>query len=214
VGGNTGDAHRGGLGSGEALAIHHREGRRRMCELRQPTHMPPIAGLAVPHDFYWVLRHPAPLAGMPYPSPRTPWQDLAAAGFRHVVCLEGGGPAYDPFPLLVSHRTRLQDLYGGGLPRHPGREETLIHEAALAVAGRLRAGDGVVVHCAGGTGRTGTVIGCVLRGFGVSAVEVITYLNSLHQARGRSGWPESEWQSQVVQRFPDSEEWRRASAPV
>ena len=185
-----------------------------MFELMQPTHMPPITGLAVPRDFYWVLRHPAPLAGMPYPSPRTPWQDLAAAGFHHVVCLEGDGPAYDSFPLLVSHRTGLQDLYGGGSPRHPEREETLIREATLAVVGQLRAGDGVVIHCAGGTGRTGTVIGCVLRGFGISAVEVITYLHHLNQARGRSGWPESEWQSQVVQRFPDAEEWRRASAPV
>ena len=35
----------------------------------------------------------------------------------------------------------------------------LIHEAAHAVVSKLQAG-GVVVHCAGGTGRTGTVIGC------------------------------------------------------
>jgi hypothetical protein len=185
-----------------------------MPELMQPTHMPPIAGLALPYDFYWVLQRPAPLAGMPYPSPRTPWRDLAAAGFRHVVCLEGDGPAYDPAPLIMSHRTRLQDLYGGGLPRHPEQEETLIHAVALAVMERLQAGDGVVVHCAGGTGRTGTVIGCVLRGCGISAVEVITYLNHLHQARGRSGWPESEWQAQVVHRFPNAEERRRAIAPI
>ncbi|MGH8066514.1 MAG: protein-tyrosine phosphatase family protein [Candidatus Entotheonellia bacterium] len=185
-----------------------------MPELMQPTHMPPITGLAVPDDFYWVLQHPAPLAGMPYPSPRTPWQDLAAAGFRHVVCLEGDGPAYDPSPLIMSHRTRLQDLYGGRVPRHPGQEERLIHQAALAVVRILQAGDGVVVHCVGGTGRTGTVIGCVLRGCGISAVEVITYLNHLHQARRRFGWPESEWQAQVVHRFSDAEELRRAIAPI
>jgi protein-tyrosine phosphatase len=65
----------------------------------------------------------------------------------------------------------------------------------------LQAGDGVVVHCAGGTGRTGTVIGCVLRLLGVAAVQVISYLDHLHQARGRSGWPEAEWQSQVVRRL-------------
>jgi protein-tyrosine phosphatase len=162
--------------------------------------MPSIPGLAVPHDFYWVLHYPAPLAGMPYPPPRTPWQDLAAAGFRHVICLEGQGPAYNPFPLVLSHRTCLQDLYGGGLPHNPEQEERLIHEAVQAVTSRLRAGEGVVVHCAGGTGRTGTVLGCVLRGLGISAVQVITYLDHLHRARGRSGWPESEWQSQVVQR--------------
>ena len=172
-----------------------------MPDLTHLTDMPSIPGLAVPYDFYWVLQHPAPLAGMPYPSPRTPWPDLAAAGFRHVVCLEDHGPVYDPSPLIVSHRTSLQDLYGGSVPHHPEQEERLIHEAAHAVVCRLQAGEGVVVHCAGGTGRTGTVIGCVLRSLGISAVRVITYLDHLHRARGRSGWPESEWQSQVVQRL-------------
>jgi protein-tyrosine phosphatase len=171
-----------------------------MPNLVQPGDMPTIQGLAVPYDFYWVLQHPAPLAGMPYPSSRTPWPELAAAGFHHVICLEGHGPAYDPSPLSVSQRTSLQDLYGGGVPRDPAREEKLIHEAAHAVVNKLRAGEGVVVHCAGGTGRTGTVIGCVLRFLGVAAVQVITYLDHLHQSRGRSGWPESTWQSQVVRR--------------
>jgi protein-tyrosine phosphatase len=170
-----------------------------MPDLMQLTDMPSIPGLAVPYDFYWVLQHPAPLAGMPYPSPRTPWPDLAAAGFRHVICLEAHGPVYDPSPLIVSHRMSLQDLYGGIVPHHPEQEDRLIREAAHAVVCRLQAGEGVVVHCAGGTGRTGTVIGCVLRSLGISAAQVITYLDHLHRVRGRSGWPESEWQSQVVQ---------------
>ena len=177
-----------------------------MLDLIQPLDMPPITGLVVPHDFYWVLQQPAPLAGMAYPSPRTPWQDLVTAGFRHVVCLAGGGPDYEASPLVISHRTNLQDLYDGSWPRHPDEEATLVAEAALAVVRKLRAGDGVVVHCAGGTGRTGTVIGCVLRVFGIPAMQVITYLDHLHRARGRSGWPESTWQSQVVKRFPEAEE--------
>jgi rhodanese/phosphatase family protein len=177
-----------------------------MLNLIQPSDMPPITGLAVPDEFYWVLQQPAPLAGMSYPSPRTPWQDLAAAGFRHVVCLTGAGPGYEPAPLIISHSTNLQDLYGGGSPRQPEEEETLVAEAALAVVRRLQAGDGVVIHCAGGTGRTGTVMGCVLRVFGASAMEVITYLDQLHRARGKSGWPESVWQAQVVQRFAATRE--------
>jgi Tyrosine phosphatase family len=185
-----------------------------MHEPMQLSDMPLIPGLAVPYEFYWVLQQPAPLAGMPYPSPRTPWQHLAAVGFRHVICLEGHGPAYDPSPLTISHRTPLQDLYGGSWPGDPEQEKRRIYEAAQAVATRLQMVEGVVVHCAGGTGRTGSVIGCVLRTLGISAGEVITYLNHLHQARGRSGWPESIWQSEVIQRFPGPEGICRSSVRV
>jgi hypothetical protein len=172
-----------------------------MPVLIQPGDMPTMPGLAVPYDFYWVLQHPAPLAGMPYPSFRTPWHALAAAGFQHVICLEGHGPAYDPSPLTVSRRASLQDLYGGSVPADPEQEERLVHEVTQAVVSTLRAGGGVIVHCAGGTGRTGTVIGCVLRVLGVAAVQVIAYLDHLHKARGKAGWPESAWQSQVVRRL-------------
>ena len=113
----------------------------RMPDLIQPGDMPVIPGLVVPYDFYWVLQHPAPLAGMPYPSARTPWHDLAAAGFQHVICLEGHGPAYDPSPLTVSWRTSLQDLYGGSMPRDPAREEQLVYEATQAVVSKLHMGD-------------------------------------------------------------------------
>jgi protein-tyrosine phosphatase len=176
-----------------------------MPDLVEPSHMPSIPGLAVPDDFYWVLESPVPLAGMRYPTPRTPWHDLFATGFRRVICLEGQGPAYDPFPLTVGQRTSLQDLYGGAIPRHAEREERLIHQAVWAVVRQWQAGEGVIVHCAGGTGRTGTVLGCVLRAVGVSPVRVIAYLDHLHRARGRAGWPESPWQAQVVQRFLESE---------
>lgn len=176
-----------------------------MRGLMQPTDMPSIPGLRMPYELYWVLQHPAPLAGMPYPSPRTPWQDIAAAGFRYVICLAGDGPGYDPSPLTITQRIGLQDLYDGSVPRNPEQEERLIREVAQAVARKLQAGDGVVVHCAGGTGRTGTVIGCVLRLLGFSALEVVSYLDNLHKARGRSGWPESNWQSQLVQGFQSDE---------
>jgi hypothetical protein len=176
-----------------------------MPELLALANMPAIPGLALPYDFYWVLQHPAPLAGMPYPSPRTPWQDLAAAGFQHIICLEGRGPVYDPSPLRVNRRTSLQDLYGGKVPCDPQREARLVKEAAQAVLRTLQAGEGVIVHCAGGTGRTGTVIGCVLHLLGVATGQVSTYLNHLHQARGRAGWPESPWQSQVVRGISETE---------
>jgi len=172
-----------------------------MLNLIEPANMPLILGLAVPYEFYWVLQQPAPLAGMAYPSSRTPWPGLAECGLRHVVNLAAHGPTYDPAPLALAHATPLADLFGGHDPLHPGPEERLIHLATDVVVDLLRAGEGVLVHCVGGTGRTGTVIGCALRLLGVPTVAVLAYLDALHKARGAHGWPESPWQAEVVARI-------------
>ncbi len=58
-----------------------------------------------------------------------------------------------------------------------------------------------MVHCHGGTGRTGTVLGCVLRELGVQAAEVIDFLDRVHKARGKPGWPESSWQRELVEHW-------------
>jgi protein-tyrosine phosphatase len=65
----------------------------------------------------------------------------------------------------------------------------------------MEAGKGIVVHCVGGIGRTGTVIGCVLRDLGFSADEVIDYLDRINKSRGFRGWPETEWQAEMVRRY-------------
>lgn len=162
--------------------------------------MPPIPGLLMPYAFYWVLQEPAPLAGMPYPSPRTPWTAIAEAGFTHVVCLTESPPAYDPAPLNLLHAVELEDLVFGDPPREPEQEASRIREATTAVIGALQVGEGVVVHCYGGRGRAGTVLGCILRALGYEAGEVCDYLDRLHKARGKTGWPEAEWQAEIVGR--------------
>lgn len=73
-----------------------------------------------------------------------------------------------------------------------------IDRAVHATLALLRAGEGVVVHCLGGTGRTGTVLGCVLVQLGHDADEVVRYLDGLHRSRSRAGWPEAAWQADVV----------------
>jgi protein-tyrosine phosphatase len=70
--------------------------------------------------------------------------------------------------------------------------------AAERIVEFLLAGEGVVVHCAGGTGRTGCVLGCALVRLGYTPSDVIAYLDDLHTIRAR-GWPESPWQAAVVQ---------------
>lgn len=166
-----------------------------------PAAMPRISGLRVPQDFYQVLRSPAPLAGMAYPFADLDWAELGAQGYRRVICLAGEQPGYDPSPLALSLAVQMEDLYSGLPPRDPERETGLIHQAVQATLLALQAGEGVVVHCAGGTGRTGTVLGAVLRELGYPYLEIVHYLDELTHARGRPGWPESPWQADFIKNY-------------
>ena len=165
--------------------------------------MPTISGLATPSDFYTIFTDPAPLAGMRYPDRNTPWTELEKMGFKHLINLTGNPMSTSPHPLQVLKIVDLDDLYGGGLPRCPERDRAYIHEAAEAVVEKLMLGEGVIVHCEGGTGRTGTVLGCVLRMLGVPAEQVVAYLDRITWFRTDHGWPESPWQEEVVEAFPN-----------
>lgn len=156
----------------------------------------PIVGVRIPQEFYWVLAEPTPLAGMGYPAPSFPWSNLHAAGFGQIVSLHPG--PYDASPLTKIFSEHLEDLVRGGPPQDGTQEGEKIRRAVEATVCALPSGRGVVVHCFGGRGRTGTVVGCCLRELGFGADEVIEYLDRLHKARGKPGWPESPWQSSLV----------------
>ena len=164
-----------------------------------PDQGSPITGLKIPGDLYWVLKSPAPLAGMRLPRGAWPWSAIHAAGFSDLVSLHPSN--YNPAPLTTHFAEHLEDLVGGGPPRDPDREVSLIQKAVRATVQSLRSGRGVVVHCWGGRGRTGTVLGCVLRELGYEGEVVVNYLNGVHVARGKDGWPESRWQADLVRRW-------------
>jgi hypothetical protein len=50
----------------------------------------------------------------------------------------------------------------------------------------------------GGRGRTGTVLGVALVHLGHEPNAVVDYLHGVAVGRGRRGWPESEWQAELV----------------
>jgi hypothetical protein len=61
---------------------------------------------------------------------------------------------------------------------------------------------GILVHCMGGRGRTGTIIGAILRHRGYDSAEIIDFLDAAYRRAGKpAGWPESPWQSQVIRRL-------------
>ena len=71
------------------------------------------------------------------------------------------------------------------------------------VVEEIHAGRGVVVLCDGGTGRTGTVLACVLRQLGVPSKVVLDYMKGINKVRGKNrGWPEAPWQRQQFDDWP------------
>ena len=163
-----------------------------------------LGDLLMPSEFYLVLKQPAPLAGMIYPY-YSPWQTLSDEGFHSVVCLTGASPSYNPAPMSILKAVRFKDLCGGTYPDQITIEESELQDIVSAIKSELNLGRGVVVHCTGGTGRTGTVIACTLRALGMPVPDVLHYMQLLNVSRGKyRGWPESEWQSEQVRLWPDN----------
>jgi hypothetical protein len=168
-----------------------------------PQALPASPLLSSTRSFYQVLSQPAPLAGMRYPEEKFwPWHDLQAAGFTSVVCLTHSSPRYDPAPLRVLYSAAFDDLWGGSQPSDLAREADMLFQVVGRICNELMAGRGVVVHCQGGTGRTGTVIACTLRAMDVPNETILEYMDLVNRSRNKyPGWPESPWQKQQVERF-------------
>jgi hypothetical protein len=145
-------------------------------------------------SLFVVTDTPARLAGMAFPDPELDWAALQSLGFRHVVRLHVAD--YDPAP-LTAHDVALEDLHGGLLPRDADAERRCVWQAARLTANYAASGAGVVVHCVGGTGRTGTVLACALRALDHSVDEAIDAVRAQ-----RPRWPESPWQEEVVRLGP------------
>ena len=159
---------------------------------------------ADPGEFYVVAKGPGLLAGMSYPD-SIQWQSLYDSGYRYVVCLTGDRPTYDLAPLALLYSGRLQDLANETLPDQPEHEDRCIREAVALIRPHVLAGEGVVVHCAGGTGRTGTVIACSLKALDLPTQAILDHMERVNTARrkypGWQGWPESPWQREMLERF-------------
>lgn len=140
-----------------------------------------------------------PIIAMRQPGKGTSWKELSELGIHHVLRLSEESQPYDPAPLSLLGEVAMEDQYEEEKPTDAAREEILLGDAVRLLRKGLSKG-GVAVHCVGGRGRTGTVIGAFPHSVGVSHKAILSLLDQAYKDAGRPGWPESAWQGDVVGR--------------
>ena len=121
------------------------------------------------------------------------------ASLALVVCLTPLGEVLELSPAYhaAAGRGRLPfrwlnlPMRNFGVPQDPGTFRAEVARVAQA----LRAGDAVMLHCAAGVGRTGTVAACVLKALGLEAE------HALQRVRDAGSNPQNARQSGLVDWF-------------
>ena len=141
--------------------------------------------IARPHaNCYWVIpgrllagEHPGTVAEVEVPGRI---DALLDAGVRQFVDLTEEGERLAPYVGTLRERAEARRLRAShrrfairdfGVP-----SEALMRTALDAIYGALSAGEPVYLHCWGGIGRTGTVVGCLLREQGLAADEALAVI--------------------------------------
>ena len=138
-----------------------------------------------------------PLVAMFQPSPATRWDELHELGITQVLRLSEESQPYAPTPLRMLGMIPLEDQHGEEMPSDPETEEEQLNDAVRLLRSGLSQ-EGVVIHCVGGRGRTGTVTGGFLHSLGVPSAKICRLLDRAYKDAGRPGWPESPWQGEVI----------------
>jgi predicted protein tyrosine phosphatase len=158
-------------------------------------------------DSYWVI--PDKLLAGEYPGARTEAEARAKlralldAGVRAFIDLtEAGEYGLRPYWPLVQQLAAERNIRVThtrlSIPDMGAPEPAHMHIILQTIDGYLAAGQPVYVHCYGGIGRTGTVVGCHLVQQGVTGAAALAEI-----ARRRQGTPDGYRQS------PETEEQRR-----
>jgi len=133
-------------------------------------------------NFSWIL--PGRLAGMGFPS-RTDGPVLIDAGISGLVSLTERAPEIEGLEVL---RVPIADMTSPTVKQ--------LDRAVQFARDTLETGGGVVVHCAAGVGRTGTVLAAYLVREGWGVAQSIEYVRAL-----RPGSIETRGQEESVAEY-------------
>lgn len=162
---------------------------------------------------YWVV--PGFLAGN---YPRTRFEDSSREKMRRILaagvtCFVDLTTEYDP---LLPYENLVEQLVGAGAVRMPFPvidlsipESPRQTREILDTIDRVRADGGAVyLHCWGGVGRTGTIVGCWLVRHGMTGDEALARVAELWATRPDSDWspsPQTEEQCRYVREWREGE---------
>ncbi len=137
---------------------------------------------------YVVRGWSVPLLGVPFPTSAF-FAEEDLAGVRWIACLSAAEPERRyAAPAGIGWLERRK--FGG--PESAGPAEWAeFARVAAAVRARLRAGEGVLVHCDQGLARTGTIVGTVLALEGFAPARAAAAIATVAEAQ-QPGWVEAE----------------------
>jgi len=174
----------------------------------------PGDAIARPHaNCYWVI--PGRLLAGEHPGAIVAAQGMARIDalldtrVRHFVDLtaEHEGPA--PYVPILRERAATRDVRVAHrrftIPDFGVPSPALMRTALDTIYDAFGAGETLYLHCWGGVGRTGTVVGCLLREQGFDAATALAVIDRKWQAMEKRAWhphsPETPEQVAFIERW-------------
>jgi len=176
----------------------------------------PGDSVARPHaNCYWVI--PGRLLAGEHPGAMVAAEGIARvdalldAGVRRFIDLTAEHEGPGPYVAILFERAATRGVGVAhrrfAIPDFGVPSSTLMRAALDAIYAAIDAGDTLYVHCWGGVGRTGTVVGCLLREQGFDVAAALGMIERKWQSVEKRAWhprsPETPGQVAFIEQWPD-----------